>query len=142
MRLPLDAEDLGTVDRLSLVAMASVYLVAGVAHFLVPRAFERIVPPQLPQPRTLVYASGAAEVAFGLGVLHPRTRRAAAVGIALLLAAVFPANVYMAAGDPDLDLPEPVGEPSEAALWGRLPLQALLVAWALRYARADDADAE
>ena len=138
MPLPLDADDLGTADRLSLVAMATLYLGAGVTHFLVPRAFERIVPPWLPRPRALVYVSGAAEVAGGLGLLHPRTRRASAVGIALLLAAVFPANVYMAAGDPDLDLPDAVGEPSDAALWGRLPLQAALVAWALRYARDDE----
>jgi len=138
MRLPLDTDDLGTVDRLSLVAMAAVYVGAGVAHFLVPQVFERIVPPRLPRPRTLVYVSGAAEVAVGLGVLHPRTRRTAAVGIALLLAAVFPANVYMAAGDPELGLPDTVGAPSERALWGRLPLQAVLVAWALRYARDDE----
>ncbi|MEZ3142292.1 MauE/DoxX family redox-associated membrane protein [Halobaculum sp. MBLA0143] len=138
MQLPLDTDELDTVDRLSLVAMASLYLVAGVAHFLAPEPFERIVPPWLPRPRALVYVSGAAEVAVGLGVLHPRTRRASAVGLALLLAAVFPANVYMAAGDPDLGLPGTVGEPSDAALWGRLPLQAALVVWALRYARDDE----
>lgn len=140
MRLPLDTDDLGTVDRVSLVGMAALYLGAGVAHVLVPQVFERIVPPGIPRPRTLVYVSGVAEVAVGLGVLRPRTRCASAVGVVLLLAAVCPANVYMAAGNPELDLPDPVGEPSERALWGRLPLQAVLVAWALRYASDDDGE--
>ena len=40
--------------------------------------------------------SGVAEIAGGLGVLLPRTRRPAGFGLIALLAAVFPANLHMA----------------------------------------------
>jgi uncharacterized membrane protein len=123
--------------------MGLLYVIAGVLHFLAPDTYERIVPPQLPQPRLLVYVSGIAEIALGTGVLFERTRRHSAWGLIALLVAVFPANVYMATGD-DFDLaelPAQLRDPREAALWARLPLQAVLVAWAWWYTD-DAADSE
>ncbi|WP_232342868.1 DoxX family protein [Halosimplex litoreum] len=115
--------------------MGLVYVLAGVLHFVAPDAYERVVPPQFPRPRTLVYLSGVAEVALGVGVLFERTRRRSAWGLIALLVAVFPANVYMATGDDfDVrDVPEQLRDPRDAALWARLPLQAVLVAWAWWY---------
>jgi len=115
--------------------MGLAYVLAGVLHFVAPETYERIVPPQFPRPRTLVYLSGIAEIGLGIGVMFERTRRLSARGLIALLVAVFPANVYMATGDDfDLrDLPARVRDPREAALWARLPLQAVLVAWAWWY---------
>lgn len=98
-------------------------MVAGILHFVIPRTYEAIVPDYLPAQRELVYASGVAEFAAGAGMLHPRTRRAAMWLAIATLGAVFPANVHMAIQAERYDVPE-------AALWARLPLQALLVAWA------------
>nr|WP_235728445.1 DoxX family membrane protein [Halosimplex carlsbadense] len=111
------------------------YVLAGVLHFVAPETYERIVPPQFPRPRTLVYLSGIAEAGLGIGVLFERTRRRSAWGLIALLVAVFPANVYMATGDDfDLgDVPAQLRDPRDAALWARLPLQAVLVAWAWWY---------
>jgi uncharacterized membrane protein len=87
----------------------------------------KIVPPFIPAPLAMVYLSGLAEVAGGIGLLIPALRRAAAWGLVALLIAVFPANVYMAivhvpvAGHP---LPE-------FLLWARLPLQIVLIWWVL-----------
>jgi uncharacterized membrane protein len=118
-------------------AMGLTYVLAGVLHFLAPGAYERIVPPQLPASRTFVYLSGAMEAGFGLGVLAERTRNVSAWGLVVTLLAVFPANVYMAVGDPDLGgAPEFLREAPDAALWARLPLQAVLVAWAWWYTDA------
>jgi uncharacterized membrane protein len=72
------------------------FTVLGVLHFVRPRPFERIVPKPLPRKRELVYASGVAELACAAGLLHPRTRRPAGLASAVLLAALFPANVQMA----------------------------------------------
>jgi len=115
--------------------MGVLYVVAGVLHFVAPEAYERIVPPQFPRPRTLVYLSGVAEIVLGTGVLFERTRRRAAWGLVALLVAVFPANVYMATGDDFAleDLPAQLRNPRDAALWARLPLQGVLVAWAWWY---------
>ena len=104
-------------------AIAALFLVTGVLHFAIPRSYESIVPPYLPARLFLVYLSGACELAGGVGLLVPRTRRAAAIGLVALLAAVFPANVQMlanavAAGKPAWQL---------ALLWLRLPLQFVLM---------------
>src|SRR4051794_41767554 len=65
-------------------------------HFVIPRTYAAIVPDYLPAHRELVYASGVAEIAGGAGVLHPRTRQAAAWWSVATLVAVFPANEHMA----------------------------------------------
>jgi uncharacterized membrane protein len=110
------------------VPLAAFYLVAGALHFVRPAAYEAIVPRSLPAKRAIVYASGAAEIAGGAGVLHERTRRAAGWWLIATLIAIFPANVQMAVNaERYRRIPEPL-------LWLRLPLQALLVRWAWRVA--------
>ena len=103
-----------------------VFIFAGAMHFVIPRAYESIVPDYLPGPRALVYASGIAEIAGGAGVLHPRTRRVGSSWSIATLVAVFPANVHMAL-HPERYRMIPGGRP---ALIARLPFQALFVAWA------------
>jgi uncharacterized membrane protein len=108
--------------------LAAVFTIAGVLHYAFPGAYARIMPPWLPHPRALVLLSGAFQIAGGLGVLHPRTRRAAGWGLILLLLAVWPANVQMllnarASG-------APAG--AQALLLLRIPLQLLLIWWVWR----------
>ncbi len=104
-------------------------------HFVRPRAYAKIVPPYLPAPRTLVYLSGAAEIAGGAGALSPaspaspaRLRRLSGWALISLLAAVFPANLHMALHPedvPGLDIPR-------WTLWARLPVQPLMMWWVWR----------
>ena len=124
------------LKRPLLYAMSLLYVVAGVTHFVVPELYAQIVPPPLPFPLALVYLSGVAEVVLGVGLLFGRTRRYAAWGVVALLVAVFPANVYMATSDVVIQgTPGGNADPSDAVRWGRLPLQAVLVVWALWYTR-------
>jgi uncharacterized membrane protein len=103
-------------------------IVLGVLHFAAADAFAQIVPPALPWPYALVWISGALEILLGLALIPEKTRRLAGFGLVALYIAVFPANVYMAVADVRIrDLP-PV---PPAILWGRLPFQAVFVAWAL-----------
>ena len=126
----------GRLKRPLLFVMGPAYVVAGVMHFVVPEAYVQVMPPVLPAPLALVYLSGVAEVALGVGVLYPRTRRYAAWGLVALLIAVFPANVYMATSGVVVEgTPFGTIDPSAAERWGRLPLQAVLVAWAWWYTR-------
>jgi uncharacterized membrane protein len=108
-----------------------VFIFTGILHFVIPRAYESIVPDYLPAHRTLVYASGVAEIAGGAGLLHARTRQLGSWWSIATLIAVFPANVHMAL-HPERYRNVPGGR---AALIARLPLQALFIAWA-RAARA------
>jgi uncharacterized membrane protein len=104
--------------------LGATFITTGVLHFLRPRVFEAIVPDYLPAHRELVYASGAAELAGGVGVLHPATRRVAGWWLIATLVAVFPANVEMAMHAERFKHFPP------AALWARLPMQGVLIAWA------------
>jgi uncharacterized membrane protein len=113
--------------------MGVLYVVAGVGHFVVTRAYVSIMPDYLPAHRELVLLSGAAEIAGGLGLFLPPTRRAAAWGIILLLIVVFPANLWMAEhADRFPGIPLWI-------LWLRLPLQLPLIWWAWQYARPEGA---
>ena len=104
---------------------APVFLLAGALHFTHTRFYVSIMPPYRPAHRELVYASGVAEIAGGLGLLVPRLRRAAGWWLIATLAAVFPANVHMALH------PEQFRGIPRAALYARLPVQVLFVVWAL-----------
>ena len=106
-------------------------VVAGANHFIDPAPYLGMMPSVLPWHLGLVYVSGVAEIAGGLGLILPQTRRAAAWGLVILLLAIFPANVNMAVNQLPLgDKPVP-----PALLWARLPLQALLIAWAYWFTR-------
>ena len=109
------------------------FITAGVMHFVMPRTYVSIVPDWLPAHEALVYASGVAEIAGGAGVLHPRTRTAAAWWSVATLLAVFPANVDMALHPERYEVPG-----GRAALYARLPLQAGAIAWALAAGRVRD----
>ena len=90
------------------------------------------MPPFLPWHKTFVWISGGAEILGGLGLLLQRFRRLAAYGLALLLVAVFPANIYMAIAH--VPFPGLMGE--SWVQWLRLPLQIPLIVWAMYYAKA------
>jgi uncharacterized membrane protein len=105
------------------------FIQAGVNHFVMPKPYRRIVPPGIGDPDTLVKLSGVAEIVGGLGVFPRRTRRPAGLGLIALLAAVFPANLYMARN------PELFRRIPRWALYGRLPLQPLAMLWAWRATR-------
>jgi len=126
---------LARLKRPLLYLMGPGYVVAGVLHFVVPELYAQIIPPMLPAPLALVYLSGVAEIAVGVGVLIPRTRRYAAWATIALLLAIFPANVYMATS---MVVVDGIGgsDPSAAARWARLPLQGVLILWAYWYTDA------
>ena len=105
-------------------AFAAFMIVAGVNHFVNPEFYLRIMPPWLPWHGPLVFWSGVAEVAAGIGVLIPAIRREAGWFAIAVLLAVFPANVWMAV-DPSI-----WPEVSTGARWARLPFQALFIWWA------------
>jgi uncharacterized membrane protein len=105
---------------------------AGLNHFAMPRPYRRIVPPGLGDwvdSDTVVTLSGVAEIVGGLGVLAPRTRRLSGFWLIAVLAAVFPANLYMARNSAEFHrIPR-------WALYARLPLQPLLMRWVWRATR-------
>lgn len=109
------------------------FIGAGVLHFLKPGPYLAIMPPWLPAHALLVQISGVAELAGGLGLLVPRWRRAAGIGLILLLIAILPANIQMLLNYQARSAP--AGE--ILLLWLRLPLQLVLIWAAWRVSRRD-----
>jgi uncharacterized membrane protein len=109
------------------LGLAVLFATSGVMHLLTPHRFEEIVPRPLPGKRAVVYLSGAAELGCAAGLVAPATRRLAGLASAVLLVAVFPANVQMA-----LDVFTGRGRLASLLAAARLPLQAPLVAIAWR----------
>ena len=100
------------------------FVLAGLYHFINPAFYLRMMPPYLPWHLFLIYLSGFFEVALGLLLLVPKYTRLAAWGLIALLVAVFPANIHMALN------PQLFPHIPPVALWLRLPLQFVFIAWA------------
>ncbi len=107
--------------------LAGIFIVAGIYHFVAPKAFLRIMPSYIPFHKTMVIGSGIAEIVLGILLLFPATRSIAAWGVIILLILVFPANIEMVrTKKARMRLP----------MWVvilRLPLQFLLIFWAWLY---------
>lgn len=123
------------LKRVSRCLFGALFVAAGANHFANPSFYGGIMPSYLPWHVGLVYLSGLAEIGLGLMLCTPRFRIAAAWGLVALLVAVFPANLHMAFN------PELYPRVPEIGLWLRLPLQAVLIAWALWYTRPAPAGA-
>ena len=116
-------ESMSVARKISLIVMATFFVLAGINHFLHPRPYLAMIPPYVPFPRAMNVISGVAEIIGGAAALFPRVRRAAGWGLIALLLAVFPANLHVALhGWNGVNIPAWV-------LWARLPLQVALVAW-------------
>ncbi|MGM0930897.1 MAG: DoxX family protein [Actinomycetota bacterium] len=77
--------------------LAAMFVLTGMSHFVGKREeLISMVPPALPEPDLLVTLTGVLELAGAFGLLLPRMASWAAAGLAVLLVAMFPANVYAA----------------------------------------------
>jgi uncharacterized membrane protein len=79
--------------------LALFYLVAGVAHLRSPGGFLAITPGWVPYPEGVVALTGIAEILGAIGLMVPRLRYAAAIGLAAYAVCVYPANINHAVND-------------------------------------------
>jgi uncharacterized membrane protein len=102
----LGADYVGSWPAAVAVGLSAMFVVTGIAHFVNPlrRDLIAIVPPQLPAlgpiaPHVralLVTVTGVLELLGAVGLLYPPTRPVAAISLGVMMAAMFPANVYAA----------------------------------------------
>ncbi|WP_396594266.1 DoxX family protein [Brevundimonas sp. R86498] len=107
--------------------LIAAYLAAGILHVLAPAPFLGITPGWVPFAPTVILITGLAEIAGAIGLIIPRLRRAAGLGLALYAACVFPANIQHAIND--LTLADP--QLGWAYHGPRLLFQPVIVWWAL-----------
>ncbi|MCY1535708.1 hypothetical protein D9M68_711230 [compost metagenome] len=108
-------------------AMALALLFVGIDHWLTPERYLAMMPDYLPYHLPLVLFTSLCELAGAIGLLLPRTRRLAALMLALYFVCVFPANLHNALQGLNV-----AGLPSASwYYWLRLPFQPLVILWAL-----------
>lgn len=74
------------------IALAAAYGFAGYKHLTAPDALIAITPAWVPFPEHVVLATGWAEIAGAIGLLIPKLRKAAGIGLVLHALCVWPAN--------------------------------------------------
>jgi uncharacterized membrane protein len=114
--------------RIGRVVLGAFLLFAGYGHFARTEDFLAQVPPFLPAPEAIVYASGVVELGLGSAVIAAPRRWRPWVGgiVAAFFVAIFPGNISQAlTDDPAFGLDTPT------ARWTRLAFQPLLLVWAL-----------
>lgn len=119
-----------TTVEVARIVTAVVFVGIGITHFIpaVVRGMAAMVPPVMRNrplsARALVYLTGVAEIVGGLGLLWEPVRPFAAIGLAIFLVCVFPANAYAA------KRPEKFGKIA-VPFWPRLIMQVGLIALVL-----------
>lgn len=78
-------------------AVAIMFLVAASAHWGRLRGdLIAMMPPRIPNAQILISLTGILEIAGAIMLLIPATAMVASTGLALMLLAMFPANIYAA----------------------------------------------
>jgi uncharacterized membrane protein len=76
--------------------IAAIYIPFGLLHIAARHAFLAIMPPPIPFPVAVIVFTGLCEIAGGIGLLLPATRRLAGIMLAIYAVCVWPANLYHA----------------------------------------------
>lgn len=89
--------DFGVSQVVLRVLVALPLVVSGVLlHFFRMSVTASIIPPVFPARPFLVVLTGVLEIAGAISLFVPRLRRAAAFWIAIMMVAIFPANIFAA----------------------------------------------
>ena len=88
---------------LASIAFGGMYVNVGVQHFTNTAWFEPIVPAVLGDPTFWVLLTGVMEIAIGVGLILPWTRRHAALGSSVFLVGIYSANLNMWVNNIPLD---------------------------------------
>ena len=121
------------LKNITVYSLAILYAVVGVKHFTDLDFFLVIVPPSIPFPELMVYVSGFFEITFGLMLIPLKTRKYGALGLFILLIAVFPANIYFY----NSEIAQSTYGISKQAALVRLPFQIPLLLMAYWHSRKE-----
>lgn len=118
----LGVEAMSSWQAATRAGLAVMFIFTAIAHFNRMRPdLIRMVPPRLPNPAVLVTLTGIAELLGAIGLLVPPVSRWAALALAVLLFALFPANIHAARAGVTLG-----GRPATPLVL-RLPLQVIWI---------------
>ena len=105
---------------------------SGINHFRIPDFYLNLMPGYIPWHETMIYLSGMTEIAAGIMVAIPKTRRYGVWFIQAHLLIFMTVHVHMIQNAASLYPEIPL-----IGLWIRLPIQALFATWAWWSTTAD-----
>lgn len=114
-------------EPIGLYIMATIYIFAGIMHFVRPKMYLRIMPRYLPNHRALVFWSGIAEILLGVSLCIQALKTIAIYGIIAMLVVFLTVHFYMLSGEK-----ASAGIPKWILIL-RIPLQFGLMYWAWMY---------
>ena len=117
-----------SVGRAGRIAFGAMLLFTGTSHFYMTEGMVMSMPPFFPAKEALVYATGALEIAFAFVLVGSKDPSMVAKLLLAFLVAVFPANVYAALNNIDIENAT-YGGPGPSYLLFRAPLQLFFMAW-------------
>jgi uncharacterized membrane protein len=74
--------------------VATVFVLAGVNHFLSPEFYLPLIPDYLPFPQCINWFSGVLEIIIGLAIWTPQYRRIGGWALSVLMVLFIPAHVH------------------------------------------------
>lgn len=108
------------------VLLGVFFILAGLNHFRSPDFYINIMPDYIPQHALMVQISGVTEIVAGVMLLIPRWSKWGAWFIVAHLVVFFTVHFWMIQHAEDRYADVPLW-----LLWARIPLQVLLIVWAL-----------
>lgn len=109
------------------VALALLFIAAGIGHLLIPREFLRITPDWVPHAPAVIFVTGLCEIVGACALFVRPLRRWAGIAFALYALCVWPANFKHALDGIHVD-----GIPSSWWYHGpRLAFQPVIIWWSL-----------
>lgn len=117
-----------TMEKAGRMAFGVMLLFTGTSHFYLTEGMVMSMPPFFPAREALVYFTGVLEIAFALGLVLAKNKPLVAKLLILFLVAVFPANVYAAMHNIDMEQADHSG-PGPSYLFFRGPLQLFFISW-------------
>ena len=91
------------VKHILSIILGIFFINVGIGHFIEPEWFEPIVPAILGDPTFWVLLTGAMEIALGIGIIIPQTRKYSGLLMTLFLISVYWANLNMWVNDVPLE---------------------------------------
>lgn len=107
------------------IALAVMFLFAGISHFLLDDGMVQMLPEFVPFRYFIIYVTGILELFFAVGLLFPKYSRLTGILAIAFLICVFPSNVYAAVNS--VNFGGNVNGP--IYLLFRVPLQVFLIGW-------------
>lgn len=114
------------------LAMCLMLLLTASGHVLFTKGMAMMIPPIVPWRTALVYLTGIAELALGVGLLFHSSRHLSGIVLIALFVLLLPANIYAATKHLNLEKATYSGA-GPAYLWFRVPLQLLFIGWVIYF---------